>query len=345
MDHHVILAVAGSGKTTHLVDSIDPTKANLILTYTENNHRNLRDKISRRFGHIPNGTRIYTYFSFLYSFFLRPLYGNKCGLKGINFDIPPESTRLIKRDQLRHYIDPHGRIYSARMAGFLINFKLLRLAKERIAKYFDRLYVDEVQDFAGYDFNLLTEISVANIESFFVGDFFQHTYDTSRDGAINRGLHDDFLSYKRRLGKLGFHIDETTLSASHRCSSTTCSFVSNSLGIPIGSHNEKETILEFVECETRSDALFNRSDIVKLFYQSHSLYRCFSDNWGASKGVDSYDSVCVVLNQTTEKLFKSSKLSELSPITKNKFYVACTRARSQLIFVPERLLKKYKGSS
>lgn len=34
----LIHAVAGSGKTTKIIESIDPQKRNLILTYTETNH-------------------------------------------------------------------------------------------------------------------------------------------------------------------------------------------------------------------------------------------------------------------------------------------------------------------
>ena len=343
MDNHVILAVAGSGKTTHLVNSIDRDKSILILTYTDNNHKNLKNRIASKFGAALDNVRVCTYFTFLYSFCLRPLCGDKYGIRGINFNLPPESTRRLKRTQLPHYFDRHGRIYSARMASFIINFGLIAQVRERLSKYFDRFYVDEIQDFAGYDFNLLAEFSVGNIDSVFVGDFFQHTYDTSRDGNINSGLYDDLTNYKKKLEKSGFHIDEVTLGASYRCSSTTCKFVSTSLGIPIDSRFDGQTKVEFLDNESLSEALFHQSHIVKLFYQSHLNYGCFSENWGASKGMDSFDSVCVVLNKNTEELFRAGKLSELSPITRNKLYVACTRARSELLFVPERFFKKFKG--
>jgi hypothetical protein len=212
----------------------------------------------------------------------------------------------------------------------------------RIAKYFDCVYVDEVQDFAGYDFNLLAEITAGNTDSIFVGDFFQHTYDTSRDGNVNKGLHDDYDKYKKKFESLGFEVDETTLGRSHRCSLTTCEFVTDNLGVAIGSHHKKETLLEFVDDDRLAEAIFYQEHIVKLFYQSHSSYPCYSDNWGASKGIDDYDSVCVVLNGKTEKLFREGKLLELPPTTKNKLYVACTRARSKLFFVPERLIRKHK---
>lgn len=342
MDHQVILAVAGSGKTTHIINSIDPSKSNLILTYTENNFRNLRNRIVRQYDGLPEGTRAYTYFTFLYSFCLRPLCGDELGLNGINFDIPSRFSSRQKNTNLRRYIDSNGRIYSCRIASFIINFNLIDDVKARIKKYFDYLYVDEVQDFAGGDFNLLIAIASGNTDSLLVGDFYQHTYGTSYDGNLNKGLYDDHEAYKKRLEDSGLSIDEDTLSHSYRCSPTTCEFVTSNLGITIGSHQDDASAVEFVEDEGLAEAIFCQDHIVKLFYQSHSNYPCFSENWGASKGLDNFDSVCIVLNKTTEQHFRKGSLHKLAPTTRNKFYVACTRARSELLFVPESYLKKYK---
>ena len=38
----LIHAVAGSGKTTKIIESINPNNRNLIITYTENNQNNIR---------------------------------------------------------------------------------------------------------------------------------------------------------------------------------------------------------------------------------------------------------------------------------------------------------------
>jgi hypothetical protein len=224
----------------------------------------------------------------------------------------------------------------------MINFLLVDDVRQRINKYFDCLYVDEVQDFAGYDFNLLTDVASENLHTSLVGDFFQHTYDTSRDGNVNMNLHKDPAKYREVFETRGFEIDEIELSSSYRCSPTTCRFVTEKLGIAIDSHQADDTVLEFVDDQGWAEEIFHMDHVVKLFYQSHQRYPCFSDNWGASKGVDNYDSVCVVLNKKTEDLFRREQLYSLPSTTKNKLYVACTRARSELYFVPERYLSKYK---
>lgn len=48
MDKRVIFAVAGSGKTTYIVDSLSRDKRSLIVTYTVGNYNNLCCKISEK---------------------------------------------------------------------------------------------------------------------------------------------------------------------------------------------------------------------------------------------------------------------------------------------------------
>lgn len=60
--------------------------------------------------------------------------------------------------------------------------------KLRLEKYFDEFIIDEIQDIAGRDFSFLEQLMTANMNMLFVGDFYQHTYDTSRDGNANKNL-------------------------------------------------------------------------------------------------------------------------------------------------------------
>ncbi|HHT9977306.1 TPA: hypothetical protein ACT9LU_002870, partial [Legionella pneumophila] len=52
MDKRVIFAVAGSGKTTHIINRLDTQKRAIILTYTENNYYHLKNQIIQKFGYI-----------------------------------------------------------------------------------------------------------------------------------------------------------------------------------------------------------------------------------------------------------------------------------------------------
>lgn len=342
MDKSVVFAVAGSGNTTLLIDRLSLEKRALIVTYTDNNHRHLRNKIIQKFGLIPPSITLMTYFSFLHGFCFRPLLQMQCGTKGLNFRRPPDYSGRLKRSDLDHYKDAGGRLYRNRLAKLVEQVSALPDVIARIERFYDSLYVDEVQDFAGNDFNLLTALCKANVNILFVGDFYQHTFDTSRDGIINKSLHHDLVKYEKRFKAAGLRVDKETLSRSWRCGTTVCDFITTHLGIDISSHEERGSAIVAVDDSTVADALHADSAIVKLFQREHYKYACYSQNWGASKGMDHFDDVCIVMGTDIWKLYLNGTLHEANPQTRNKLYVACSRAGGGIYFVPDKLFKAFK---
>ena len=81
----------------------------------------------------------------------------------------------------------------------------------------------------------------------------------------------------------------------------------------------------------------------KLFLKDSGKFYCAGLNWGASKGMDHFVDVCVVLNKSSFDLYKKSKLNDLNPQTKNKLYVACTRAHRNLYIMSYKWLEKYRN--
>ena len=193
MDKRVVFAVAGSGKTSSIIDRIDDESRCLIITYTDNNTRNLKNRVIKKFGRIPKGVRVYSYFTFLYSFCFRPLCGYEIKTKGINFNYPlPQYAQRTEKNTRVHYIDRNNRLFSSRIAKLLIEFDVVSDVMERIECFFDLVCVDEVQDFAANDFNFLCSLADAKSEMLLVGDFYQHTFDTSRDGNTQKSLYNCF---------------------------------------------------------------------------------------------------------------------------------------------------------
>lgn len=341
MDKRVIFAVAGSGKTKTIVDALSLEKRSLIFTYTNNNLRTLRKRILSKFGFFPQNIVLYSYFTFLYSFCFKPFLALKFKSKGIVYE--PNPNMYVKQADIRRYFfDRYGRVYSNRIAKLLSIENLLPDINSRLEKYFDVLFIDEVQDLAGHDFNLLKSISQANLDIIAVGDFFQHTYDTSRDGKINANLYDDYGKYKKIFADMEFSVDTDSLNASYRCSSAICEFISNGVGVEMSSARGENTNIYFVDKQEQADEIFLDRKIVKLFYREHYKYNCYSRNWGECKGEDDHLDVCVVLNKTTLDGFRKNKLRDLAVQTKNKLYVACTRAKGDLFFVSENFYEKFK---
>jgi DNA helicase-2/ATP-dependent DNA helicase PcrA len=337
MDKRVIFAVAGSGKTTYLINQLNEKQKFLIVTYTNNNVHNLRTGIIKKFGYFPTTIKLYSYFSFLYSFCYKPFLHQKEGTKGINYESSP--NQFARSDSRDYFIDKYDRLYSSRISKFLIKTNNHLNVVDRIVKYFDFLLIDEIQDFGGNDFNLIKYIATANLNQIYVGDFFQHTFDTSRDGNTNSNLHDNLNNYIAEFKKMGLTIDLTTLSNSFRCSPTICKFITYKLGISINSHRKEETQVIYIDQYEEARKILNDNKIVKLFYREHYKHDCFSRNWGDSKGEDKYYDVCVILNKTTMDKYEKDKLSELAPTTRNKLYVAVSRAKNNLYLIPDKLIK------
>lgn len=343
MDKSVILAVAGSGKTSRLVASLDEEQRFLIVTYTELNHDNLRRKIIQRFGYFPANVTLYTYFRFLHGFCYRPFLRSEKNTKGLTFKRPPEFPPYKLTDD-RRYISSSQHLYANRLAKFIEQSNLVSAVISRMEKYFGVFFVDEVQDLAGHDFNFLLAISAAKLNAIFFGDFFQHTFDTSRDGTVNAGLHNDYAAYRARFKHAKLNVDTDSLKKSRRCSKNVCDFITEKIGISIEAHDDRESIVRYEDDPATVLAIYEDTRTVKLFYKEHYKYACYSQNWGASKGVDRYQDVCVVLNPCNVKAWHRGSFRDINAETRNKLYVACSRARGDLTFVPESLLKAHKQS-
>lgn len=338
MDRRLILAVAGSGKTTFLIKKLNHEQRFLVVTYTDNNVANIRNSIIRRFGCVPNNITLLSYFQFLIRLCYDPYLKDEIRAKGITWEQPDEFARYVSKDKLGHYLTKGKYLYYNRIAKLCL-LKCTDLIRERIERYYDCFMFDEIQDLGGNDFNLIETIIPQTIEVLFVGDFYQHTYDTSKDGPINKSLYNDYVKYINRWKKTGLVIDTTTLSKSYRCSPTICKFVKDSIGIDIESYREDSVDIIAVSDSADAFQLLNDDLIVKLFYQDSHKYCCKAINWGASKGLDDFEDICIILNETSLKAFYGNKLDKLAPATRNKLYVACTRAKGNIYFIPHNVLQ------
>lgn len=335
MDKKLIFAVAGSGKTTYIVDSLSEDKRSLIVTYTTSNYENLERKIAEKFGgNWPENVTLMTYFQFLYRFCYKPFLSDRIGARGILYEQNP--NQFARQTERKYYLSPGGYFYSNRLA-FFINRHIVGDIKERIEKYFDEFIIDEVQDIAGRDFDFLESLMETNVNMLFVGDFYQHTFDTSRDGNVNQSLFDDRAAYEKRFTCKGFIPDSTSLVNSWRCGKRICEFVSTNLEISISSNRSEKDDADIVLISNPAEIAMIVSDpsVVKLHYQKSNKFGPGHRNWGDTKGEDKYQDVCVMLNKNTAKLHKQRKLNELAPATRNKLYVAITRAHGNVYLVYE----------
>ena len=130
-------------------------------------------------------------------------------------------------------------------------------------------------------------------------------------------------------------IDTETLSHSYRCTPQVCEFITDHLGIDIQSHKDSSSEVTLITDEDQIMDKFECNETVKLFYQNHIKYPCYSQNWGKSKGLDHFQDVCVMLYPASMRAYQNETLRDIAPSSRNKLYVACTRANNNLFLIEE----------
>lgn len=342
MDKTIVLAVAGSGKTTEIIKRLNVTDRSLIVTYTQENYKILEKEIISKFGYLPSGIKIYTFFSFLYSFCFKPYKPNKL-IEGISYK--KSNTFGISDTNLKYYANPYSRrMYYSRLSKFCNKFLIDQIIA-RLERYFDFWYIDEIQDIAGHDFNFIINLLQCNLRIFLTGDFYQHSYDTSRDGNVNCNLYNDYDKYIKEFQSAGIIVDKQMLSKSWRCSPNICQFVTNNLNIKMESHRNDDSFIRELVLEDEIEKICKDDKIIKLFYQNSNKYTLHSENWGNSKGKTFSNDICIVLNSNTYKFYKNGELKKLASMTRNKLYVAFTRTKGGVYVVEEKKLKKFMNSN
>ena len=134
--------------------------------------------------------------------------------------------------------------------------------------------------------------------------------------------------------------DRTSLVKSWRCSPSICRFITENLGIEIYSNqntamgSEASDII-FLSEQAQINSILANPNIVKLHFQNSSKYGSGHRNWGDTKGEDHYQDVCVMLNKATAAKYATGELCELAPSTRNKLYVAITRAHGKVYLINE----------
>lgn len=368
MDKRVILAIAGAGKTYTLCKNIDKEKRNLVIAFTRQNIANINKELNKQFGEIPYYTQVMTFHSFVYRFFIAPyeptiidFFGiEKFKNEGITFLEPPVHMKMVRgkrvynnkykcKNEFEHYV--YDRKYYCSLMSELLLYvngrktKLISRSSKNLMKFFDNLYIDEFQDFRGFEYEFLIKMSKYVNKILMVGDYYQHSVSGKNNTGkpFNIGKkHITYDEYIKLLEKEKFTIDEKSLSTSRRCTIDVCNFISQKLGIQITSGNKREGKVFFLNMNNAKEILDN-DKIKKLIYSESDKYKFNSINWGYSKG-DTYSEVCVILTATYEELELDTFCGTRSLVTDNKLYVALSRTEGDLYILKKSIFDCIRNS-
>lgn len=353
MPNRLLIAGAGSGKTTYLVDQIGPGTRVLITTFTEENAKEIQRKIIAKFGCIPPHVTVQTWFSTLLQHGVRPfqtIVDPRLEGKRIGFFLTPQKSGFRYKgaqgpvywgeaDFFNYYFTPELRIYSDKISQFVCraNKESKGAVLHRLSAIFSHVFVDEVQDLAGYDLEIVKLLLGSPSQVLLVGDPRQATYSTHPAAKYKKygdGKIADFVRAELS-SKTPCEIDETTLGRSHRNPPEICAFAQrlfpdmpvtsacdcagcNNRAAPVGvfavTPNEVPHYLEkFSPLQLRWDS---KRDVDERFEVK---------NMGEVKGLTVDRALIYPTSKMEEWCWDNA--AELGDTARSKFYVALTRAR------------------
>ena len=176
MNNKLVIAAAGSGKTTAIVKEALNIKDKqvLITTYTEYNEEEIRSKIIQLNKYVPSNIKIQTWFSFLIQHGVKPYQGTfnevmfTQSVRGLDLvnqrsgaKVDKQGKRVVSNGHplfwgehesfIKHYFTGGGRIYSDKLAKFVVNADVTLKGEiiDRIRRIYPHIFIDEVQDLAG----------------------------------------------------------------------------------------------------------------------------------------------------------------------------------------------------
>jgi len=361
----VVVAAAGSGKTTFLVREalkVSAEKNVLITTYTESNEAEIRQKIfDLNNGAIPPNIVVMTWFRFLIMHGVKPFQG---GL----FDFPVRGMLLVpgrsglrarnragqpiywgETDFKRYYFDGDQQVFSDKLSKLVIrcNEKSAGKVFDRMSRVFEHIFVDEVQDLAGYDLDILAALFRSRSHVLLVGDPRQVTYLTHHDPRHGKYAEGGIVQFLREKlpKKILFEVDEDSLAKSHRNSPAICRISSELYG------KMKPSVA--CECEGCRDEGVEGAGLVIVRPKDYVSYvekyqpmqlrdkattsgidsRFPVMNFGEAKG-RGFDRVIILPTRAMLKWLLDAGES-LAPKTRARFYVALTRARHSAAIVAD----------
>ncbi|MCC9043883.1 UvrD-helicase domain-containing protein [Myroides sp. M-43] len=362
-----IIAGAGAGKTTYLVtESIRQSdKKILITTYTEANEREIRKKFLEINNGVPKNVTIQTWFTFLLKEWVKPFQGT---FNSLLFDYDIKGMILVNSmsgikntfinqygkkieiqyaedtEFLKHYFSKKGKIYSDKIAKFSYNVdsQCGSVITSRLKSFYDKIYIDEVQDLAGYDLELIKLLLKSKIEIELVGDPRQVTYLThnpKKNQKYTDGNLKGFLLEKCK-SLIKDNIYEGLLNESHRNNHFICDFANKLYPTyeklrpcKCCNYNEVEHLGVFLIREDDVSNYIEKYNPTQLKWSSSTKVNDNSDslNFGESKGL-TFDRVLIYPTENMKAWMKDNN-KKLESSTRAKFYVAITRARHSVAIV------------
>lgn len=366
MARNLLLASAGAGKTKLVAEKALAHATGgdkvLLLTYTINNQAELVRHICSLKRVHPKDVVVKGWFSFLLEDMVRPyqrcilpervsgivLNASNPHLKDGKFVISGRKEKVEGEYNPLHFVtksDNSAYTYFLAKLAARIHKETGGKSAERLACIYRAVFIDEVQDLVGWDFDVMQAIAKTNIDTFeCVGDFRQTVYSTSDTSKLPKRDAEKLAKFE----EMGFTVEH--LSISWRCIQSICD-LADRLHANDGHYTLTKSRVctippEFAEHQgvfavpaSRIEdylARYNNTVILrwnrlskKIICQGRTAY-----NFGEAKGLG-FDRVLILTTDKHAKFLSgdhSAFLDDDTDDARNKLYVGITRARYSVAF-------------
>ncbi len=342
MANYLTLAVAGSRKTQSIVDhcaSLPHHRRALILTYTQTNQAELRNRLGRLVGDHP-GIFVMGWFTFLLRDFARPfLPFHFAGyrVRGFNFEGRPHRMAT----GLRRFLDSNDCVYACelgRLAHELVQMSQGALLR-RLECIYDEILLDEVQDLSSHDWEVVDILLRSTLDIRMVGDIRQAVLSTNPRSQKNKryayALALKWFREREKRGELQISENDTTWRCRPEIATFSDSIFDSSWSFPrtrslnktvtghdgiflIRSHHVAEYVARFGPQCLRDSANSGKAFALNFM------------NFRLAKGM-TCKRVLIVPTAGIKSFIQSG--IHLDPVPASKFYVAVTRAEQSVAIV------------
>jgi DNA helicase-2/ATP-dependent DNA helicase PcrA len=352
----LIIACAGAGKTKFIIDdAIRNSLQNhriLITTYTDACEQEIKNKIIKKNGYIPENIIIKTWFSFLINHGIRP-YQNLLfdfdikgmvfvnGRSGVKYSDERGSVYWPERDLEHFYFNKDKRIYSDKIAQLTIKCNEASNGKvfNRLTSCFNYLYIDEVQDLAGYDLEIIDALVILDSPVTLVGDPRQATYSTNNSAKNAKYRKADIVNFFEDK-TLEIDIDDQSLIVNYRCVQAICELSNRLYPEFEGAQSGNSTITEhngvFLLPEELVEEYLNTYKPTQLRHSKKANVNPLLPvyNYGKSKGL-TFERTVIYPTRGIVSWVKDNNV-ELAKQTKSSLYVALTRAQYSVAIIVKK---------
>lgn len=341
--NRIVISAAGGGKTTRVVDQAlaweQGRGATALITYTRNNVREMHLKAYSRVRTIPSHVEVISWYTFLLRELARPYRSamHSSRINGIHW-VEGRSVPYIPEARTRsHYFLDGSQIYSDKIAKFVCQCDrqtggaIMRRLKQR----FSHIIIDEIQDMAGYDLDLLELLLNAGVSVTFVGDHRQATFSTN-NASKNKAFAGPAIINKFELWKKQGLVELEYETHTYRCNQAIADLGDGFFP------NEPKTVSRN-DTVTGHDGVFlvgsaDVGEYVNCFAPQVLRYSAATKcdpheamNFGESKGL-TFERVLIYPHGPARKWLASGDISHVAK-SAAKMYVAATRARYSVAFV------------